>query len=511
TLRSRDVGWFAGDVRFFDADGRIVLEADDVRFARTERTVPMERSLFELDWVPRPLASNDVPSGAGARGRWLIVTDDGSVGDAVAGKLADLGGECVCVPPAPLDALRARVLDDAGWRGVLYVAAPDDAVAPGGTPDGSGDSCEPQRAVERRCGTAVALVQALDASSGPSRPRLWLVTRNAQSLGPEQRVHPDQAPLWGLGRSIALEHPELRCTLVDLPASDLPAAGDDRTVGDDAGDSLRGADSSGDEALVAELLADDGETQVAYRGGARLAARLHRRPPERALASVPPEFDGNGTYLITGGLGALGLAVAEWMARAGAGALALVGRRRPTRDAERRITALQSAGCRVQTFAADVTRPADLESVMAAIDGTMPPLRGVIHGAGIMEDMTLARMNARQLADVLAPKVAGAFHLHRSTRSRALDFFVLFSSASAVLGAPGQANYAAANAYLDALAHRRRAQGLPALSINWSAWAQVGLAAAQENRAARLAASGLLGLDTAQGLAALGALLGASS
>jgi acyl carrier protein len=131
----------------------------------------------------------------------------------------------------------------------------------------------------------------------------------------------------------------------------------------------------------------------------------------------------------------------------------------------------------------------------------------VFHAAGLLADATVLQLDRERLDACLAPKVAGAWNLHSQTTGRPLDCFVLFSSVAAILGLPGQANYAAANAYLDALAYRRRAEGLPALSVNWAPWAGIGLAAAEANRGARLEAQGLESLDPARGLAALGSLL----
>ena len=151
-----------------------------------------------------------------------------------------------------------------------------------------------------------------------------------------------------------------------------------------------------------------------------------------------------------------------------------------------------------------------MAALLQRFGSELPPLRGVIHAAAVLDDSTLLNLDLARLRAVLAPKIDGAWHLHTLTRDTPLDFFVLFSSAAGMLGSPGQANYAAANAFLDALAHHRRALGLPALSINWGPWAEVGLAAAQANRGQRLAVQGLAGLTPAEGLAALAYLLGQS-
>ncbi|MCC6456105.1 MAG: SDR family NAD(P)-dependent oxidoreductase [Caldilineaceae bacterium] len=216
----------------------------------------------------------------------------------------------------------------------------------------------------------------------------------------------------------------------------------------------------------------------------------------------------DATYLITGGLGGLGLTTARWLATQGARHLVLTGRSHPSPAAERAIRELEALGTEVMVAQADVSGAQAFAGLLARIDQDMPPLRGIIHAAGILDDALLMQLDPERFARVLAPKVQGAWNLHQLTQHCPLDFFVLYSSASVLLGFQGQANYVAANAYLDALAHYRRAQGLPALSINWGPWAQVGLAAAQANRGDRLAAQGVGSLTPAQGTAILERLLG---
>jgi myxalamid-type polyketide synthase MxaE and MxaD len=167
---------------------------------------------------------------------------------------------------------------------------------------------------------------------------------------------------------------------------------------------------------------------------------------------------------------------------------------------------MRAAGAQVHEARADVAKPGALDRVLAALEPGIPPLRGVIHAAGVLEDSTLLQLDTERLRRVMAPKVAGAWNLHLATRNHALDFFVLYSSGSAMLGSPGQGNYNAANAFLDTLAHLRRQQGLPALSINWGPFSEVGMVAGRE-WTERLADRGMGSLTAAQGTAALGSLL----
>jgi len=207
----------------------------------------------------------------------------------------------------------------------------------------------------------------------------------------------------------------------------------------------------------------------------------------------------------------LGLKVADWLVARGARHLALLGRSAPTDAAAQAVEALRARGAQVLVLRADVSDAGQLAAALNRVRAESAPLGGVIHAAAVLDDGLLLNQTAERFGRAFAPKVLGAWNLHTLTRSERLDFFILFSSASGLLGAPGQANYAAANAYLDALAHHRRAQGLPALSIDWGPWAEAGLAAAQANRGQRLATRGIQSLSPRQGLAILDLLLGSAT
>ncbi|WP_017614007.1 type I polyketide synthase [Nocardiopsis salina] len=218
-------------------------------------------------------------------------------------------------------------------------------------------------------------------------------------------------------------------------------------------------------------------------------------------------FRSEALYLLTGGLGALGLSLAEFMVAHGARHLALLGRSRPTASASRRIEALRSVGVRVRIPTVDVTSAHELTETLAHLRRGGLPLAGVVHAAGVLDDATVGTITETTLERVLEPKIDGARHLHDQTRQDPLDFFLMFSSAAALLGNTGQAAYAAANAYLDTLALARRAEGLPALSVQWGPFKDSGLAAADHNRGERLAQRGMPGFTTDQAWLALEHLL----
>ncbi len=208
-------------------------------------------------------------------------------------------------------------------------------------------------------------------------------------------------------------------------------------------------------------------------------------------------------YLVTGGLGGIGCALAGWLADHGAGVIVLNGRRDPDAEAVEAIAALRARGVRVEVELADVTDGAAVEAMLARIDEALPPLAGIIHSVGALADAALTNQSWERFEEVLWPKVLGAWHLHRATLERDLDLFTLFSSVAGVMGNPGQANHSAANAFLDQLAAHRRALGLPGQAIAWGAWSGLGEAEEQRERIARqLEAAGTGWISPEQGLRA---------
>ena len=227
---------------------------------------------------------------------------------------------------------------------------------------------------------------------------------------------------------------------------------------------------------------------------------------------MPPLTDGrlraDRSYLVTGGLGGIGIVVAGWLADRGAGVIVLNGRRPPDSEAKEAIESLRRQGADVRVELADVTDPAAVDAMLARIDAEMPPLAGVIHSVGVLSDGSLGNQTWERYEMVLWPKVLGAWRLHEATLDRDLDMFVLFSSITGIVGNSGQGNHAAANAFLDQLAGYRRALGLPGQAIAWGAWAGLGEAEEQRERIERqLAASGTGWISPQQGLRAFDELV----
>lgn len=229
--------------------------------------------------------------------------------------------------------------------------------------------------------------------------------------------------------------------------------------------------------------------------------------PKTTFKSLEP-FHPDGTYLITGGFGVLGLDVARWMLRHGARHLVLVGRSGATNIAQESLGELEQMGAQIRAVQADVSQKEQVARLLAEMSGFMPPLRGVIHAAGVLDDGVLLRQDWDRFTRVMSPKVEGAWNLHTLTEELPLDFFVLFSSMASLLGSAGQGNYAAANAFLDALAHHRRGKGLPAVSINWGPWLSArntSSSSSYDHR--RWVASGIGMIATNDGLHILGQII----
>jgi NADPH:quinone reductase-like Zn-dependent oxidoreductase/short-subunit dehydrogenase/acyl carrier protein len=234
-------------------------------------------------------------------------------------------------------------------------------------------------------------------------------------------------------------------------------------------------------------------------------------PPLADAGDAPAPFAaaGNGTHLVIGGLGGFGLRTAAWLVDRGARHLVLVGRSgAASDDAKEAVSRLEQKGATVKVAACDVAESAHLAHLLADVSRTMPPLKGVIHAAMVLDDGLIENLTSERIAAVLRPKIDGAANLDRLTRDAALDYFVLFSSATTVIGNPGQANYVAANAYLESLARARRANGLPALAVAWGAIEDAGYLARKSDVRDKLARRlGQAGLTAQEALDALGRLL----
>ncbi|WP_133513131.1 type I polyketide synthase [Candidatus Thiosymbion oneisti] len=492
------------NVSLFDESGLPVARINGFTVARVAHSVlrrlfrSKSDDLYEIAWRAHQLETVQAMAEE-ATGGWLIFADRGGQGQALAERLEESGDSCALVyagkeygneepnvwhvnPTEPGDF--EHLFDDVlqgempPLRGIVHLWGLD-------APDAPDLATEDLLSAQRMgCGSMLHLLQAQIKHQQPAK--LWLVTRNAIRVEEgSDSLAIAQTPLWGLGRTIALEHPDVWGAMIDSPE-----------VAD----------------IFAEITFGEGEKegQIAYRNGQRYVSRLAKST--LSISDESASLHAENSYLITGGLGGLGLEVARWMVDQGVRHLVLAGRRGPSDAAREILRQLEETGTKILIANADVSDRARMIRLFEQIDAEMSPLRGIIHAAGVVDDGVLLQQNIERFSKVMAPKVVGAWHLHTLTQERPLDFFVCFSSIASTLGSLAQGNYAAANAFMDALVHLRRAQGLAGLSINWGAWADSGMAAnlAEQNRD-RLAGLGIDDIDLERGVSLLGVLMGQSS
>ncbi|OAD24132.1 beta-ketoacyl synthase [Candidatus Thiomargarita nelsonii] len=340
------------------------------------------------------------------------------------------------------------------------------------------------------CGSLLYLVQALGKANF-SALSLWLVTQGAMPVAfsnskDQTIINLAQSPLWGMGKVIALEHPEFNCVQIDL---------DPETKGEA-------------QVLFDEINLKNQETQIAFRQNARYVPRLIHYRPQKNDNQVDFLFHADATYLITGGLGGLGLRVAQWMLEQGVQHIVLTGRCGASEEVQATVNQLEQSDAQIRVIKADVSRREDVERILETIKISMPPLRGIVHAAGVLDDGVLLQQTWERFSQVMAPKVAGTWNLHLLTQEMSLDFWVCFSSMASLLGSPAQGNYVVANTFMDALVHHRRALGLSGLSINWGPWAEVGMVAElRKHDQRRITAQGLGSIKRDEGLQILGEFL----
>ncbi|MFH8375550.1 amino acid adenylation domain-containing protein [Streptomyces cyaneofuscatus] len=498
TVRPADADTTLGDIALYADDGAPLGRIEGFRAADVEKAATavarttIDSWLAETVWTECPGPGAEEPGEedplasaviAARDHGWLVLADTQGIADAFAALAAARGERCHLVrrgeayagagpdgsftvdpgSAADLERLFAELdRDGEPFRGaVLHLWNLDRP---------SLAACDRQ-AVRDHAGpgsySLIALARTLLARG--SGGRLHIVTRGAQPVLPDEPVEPLGAPAWGVGR--VLRHQELTDhpgKLIDLDPERRPGP--------------EGAIAEA-EALLREALADD-EEEIALRDGVRRTSRL--RPAEGLTRPLPLRLRADGSYLVTGAFGALGRLLCRTLVRRGARRLILVGRTPvPAREkwastdpatAEGRavglLRELEALGAQAVLAPLDITDEDALTTWLDAYRRTgSPPVRGVFHLAGQVRDTLVTDLDRPAFDAVHDPKTVGAYLLHRHLRDEPLDHFVLFASIASLLTTAGQANYAAGNAFLDALAHHRRAQGLPALSLDWGPWA----------------------------------------
>ena len=425
--------------------------------------------LYQLEWRAVPKGAQAPPLQFPQAGVWVIFADRSGLADALAVELRSYQQECLliyqgeefdystehqhCTLPVSREGFQRlwQTLEteiETPILNILHLWSLDAA---------SSDELTLQSLEQSQqigCASLLALFQTLPPRSERFSPPFHLITRGAVRIAEEDKQPPAiaQAPQVGFGKVLALEFPEFWGGLIDLD----PAGGEKSPA-----------------ILLQEILGADREETIAIRGDTRYVARLRRYDPESSQTVL---IQSDATYLVTGGVGALGLKVARWLVAQGAGHLVLTSRHGASERAKALLSILGESGAEIRVVNVDVADETAMRELFVSLNDSMPPLKGIFHVAGLTAYETIPEVDTDKLEQMLRAKVSGTWNLHLFSRQMPLDFFVNFSSIASVWGSKGQAHYAAANAFLDLFAHYRRQLEMPVLTINWGPWAGGGMA-----------------------------------
>ncbi|HTI15423.1 MAG TPA: type I polyketide synthase [Dictyobacter sp.] len=515
---------YTGNVRILDDNGFVLAEAHALKLQRAEEAAPSETPatpvystyqtgtaqpvaapapqreldqwLYQLQWehinFPAPQQAPIAQQG----GKWLLFADSPGIGDQLAAQLRQFGATPVLVEPGyryvqrgsdhffinperqdDVHTLLKTVLADTNTsnplRGVVHLWSLD------ATPTAQTTVNSLITDQDISTSNALTIIQALVDQTGHRPAHLWLVTRGAQPVQEQAEISIAQAPIWGLGKTAAFEHPELWGGLIDLDPQSTPTEAASQIM-----QAISGAHH---------------EDQVAFRQGQSYVARMVR---STKLEQKPLQIRSDASYLITGGLWGLGLEVARWLTGKGARHLVLIGRSTlpPVAEWDRLpadsraaiqvagIRSLEELGAKVHYAALDVTNEQQLRAFLNdyRLQG-LPPIKGVIHAASVWQDAQgqslvrpLVNLTPEAFRAVFGPKIIGTWLLHTLLKDAALDFFTSFSSGASLFGSAAQGNYAAASEFMDVFAYHQRQQGQLALSVDWGAISEIGFGATPE-------------------------------
>lgn len=499
------------DVALCDAMGNIVLQvlglqarqADPAAFKSGLRA-QSAKLVHQVNWEREVLPETTTSTLTESQTSWFIFAPNLSVGQDIAKALIDQKQTCLVVLPGtrPSDAAHAgstvfEYVDPSDTNGLVTLlgqCAGKANALKGMIYLWGIEQAHPGLAHTQQLSalTPLSLIQALIKNNVSIETHLWLFTQGAYALANDTHaLRVEQTPLWGLGLSTMLERPELSCVCIDL-------------------DPQQSSELNMIKQVLMTVTTPSQESRVAWRTGQRYVARLSKTAATSISASQA-SIQAGQTYLLTGATGGLGLATAQWLIDQGADHLLLLSRRPAKPEVQDRIDQWKALGINVAQHCVDTADLNALSHVMLTAQQQLPAIAGIIHCAGVLDDHLIEDLSVKSFENVFAGKAQGAWNLHTLTQTLPLDFFVLFSSAASILGNRGQANYAAANAYLDGIAHRRHQLGLKATSINWGPWAQVGMAQSDAAITQHLKRQGFDAIAPELGLEALGLCLGSTA
>ncbi|MDJ0534008.1 MAG: alpha/beta fold hydrolase [Xenococcaceae cyanobacterium MO_207.B15] len=432
--------------------------SEKVLFNHNGSSDKRELEYYQIAWEKSSKEIKSLTPAFSATGKWIIFTDRDGLGEKIAQQLQQHNQSYLLVYPTSartkitenslqidyqqLAEFKKVISQQSAIQGIIYLWSLDNV------------SCE-ELAIEnitsyqeKNCSSILHLIKTLFVQS--VNAPIWFVTRGTQNISDQAKsASVNSNSIWGLGKVIASEHPEYYGGIIDL-----------NTV----------RETAEAEKILSVINNLEKEDYLALRQNNIYLPRLRK---VNYINSKSLAIKSDGYYLITGGLGALGLQVAQLLVEKGARHLVLIGRSQPSAKATETIKQLEAKDTIIEIVQGDICELATIENIISSHSIS---LKGVVHAAGILDDGLLQNQTWEKFQKVLEPKVIGAWNLHQCTKNIDLDFFILFSSVASLVGSPGQGNYAAANGTLDAIALYRKSIDLPALSINWGAWDNAGMA-----------------------------------
>ncbi len=480
----------SGNITFYGENGTLLLEVAGLRcillaknkwdmLAQNNDNNKLSNWFTEVHWEKASsFDDNQEIDTKITRKSWLIFDDKSGLGKELSEKLGDNSEHVFLVsfdqfdgadPKLAISSFIQEIVEHQKITDILYLWPLD--IAP---LNESGNAS---------CGTDSLLyvIQALNEMQ--ATPALTLVTKGGQVVN-SSSLNPEQSALWGMMQVLTLEQPQIQTKCVDLS----PEGNIEQDV----------------SSLLQCIQIADNENRIAFRKGEMFVQRL--KPSQFKLddsasiyetsSETKSAYDLEGSWLITGGFGGLGKLIARRLVSIGIKNLVLMGRKGASGN-EKLIEELSVNGVHVLAVKGDISSYDDLQRIFLEIDEKMPPLRGVVHAAGVLDDGIIAQQSPQRFEEIMRPKVLGSWNLHQLTLDRQLDCFILFSSVASLIGSPGQSNYASGNAFMDNLARLRQSLGLPGIAINWGPWAGAGMA---ENLLERLESKGFGAVDEETGL-----------
>lgn len=480
------------DIKFFDGTGKVYMEIEklcckSLVYPRASQDLHMLKFLYKQKWDEYVDETTDFKEAK--NGQWIVLSEDTRISAGLCAQLGLMGintvniaiGDSFNVIDSANMSIRRDSTEDFNYiakqvqniKGIIYAIIKEEAQR------------EELFIDYASYMSIVYLMQSFGRRKTENKISLCFITECSRIVdNKEAFISPFGSSVWGLLRVISNEYPWINCRIIDTDWCNQDM-----------------------EQLIRICLSENKVTETAVRGGRTYSARLEKYFEENkgvqddesgkvsginVTEAGKPLFKSDAAYLVTGGLSGLGLETARWLAGHGAKHIVLAGRRViASEEASYIISSLKDNGIQIRVFATDISAVEKVKEMVDEIDNTMPPLKGVIHSAAVLEDSFIDGLDTEKFEKVMAPKALGAINLHKCLSNHDLDFFIMFSSISSVIGNPGQGNYAAANSFLDGIAMYRQLCGLPALCIDLGVVSGVGMAARRQEILSHLDRAGI--------------------